>query len=223
MSETHSADIQGMMDRSRIDPAVRDYIEACVEFHTFPAAGLLLGVFMVDLALEKLGAKPGDRLYAVSETPKCLPDALQVITHCTYGNHRLRVIDTGRFSITVNRFSEGRTAPGVRVYMDARKLAAYPTLKSWFTNDKSYRGGVDGGALLEEILSAGRGVLSWEPVNVRFTPKQKWSPAPCAVCGELVPSNTLEGGVCRGCGSLAYYEKGDTAGEKGRGKAGPSN
>jgi len=61
-----------------------------------PGGRLVLGAFMVDLALEKLGAKPGDRLYAVSESPKCLPDAVQVITHCTYGNHRLRVINTGR-------------------------------------------------------------------------------------------------------------------------------
>lgn len=211
MSEEHSTDIHEIMDKYHIDQSVRGYIEDCVKFHTFPAAGLLLGVFMVDLALEKLGAKPGDRLYAVSESPKCLPDAVQVITHCTYGNHRLRIIDTGRFSITINRFSEGKTAPGVRVYVDAKKLSAYPTLKAWYTNDPSYKGGVDGKDLLEEIIEAGRRILSWEPVNVKFTPKQKWNSARCSSCGEMVPSNTLENGVCRACGSMAYYEKGKSA------------
>ncbi|WP_254591167.1 FmdE family protein [Methanocella conradii] len=205
MRDEGSVDIYGLMEASRIGERLKGYIMDCVRFHTFPAAGLILGVFMVDLALEKLGAKPGDRLYAVSESPKCLPDAVQVITHCTYGNHRLRVIDTGRFSIALNRFSEGRTAPGVRVFIDAKKVAAYPTLYAWYTND--YNGGADGKALLEEILKAGRSVLSWEYVNVRFTPKEKWRPVKCPSCGELVPENRLENGVCRACGSMAYYER----------------
>ena len=207
MSDKNSTDIHELMEACRINERVRGYITDCVKFHTFPAAGLLLGVFMVDLALEKLGAKPGDRLYAVSESPKCLPDAVQVITHCTYGNHRLRVIDTGRFSITVNRFAEGTTARGVRVHIDAKKVAAHPTLRAWYTNDPSYRGGVDGQNLLEEILEAGRSVLSWEYVNVRFTPKEKWSSVKCPACGEMVPGNTLENGVCRACGRLAYYDR----------------
>ncbi len=207
MSDGHSTDINMLMEASHTSERVRSYIADCVKFHTFPAAGLLIGVFMVDLVLEKLGAKPGERLYAVSESPKCLPDAIQVITHCTYGNHRLRVIDTGRFSITVNRYSEGRTARGVRVYIDAKKVYAYPTLNAWYTNDPDYRGGVDGKGLLEEILEAGRSVLSWEHVDVRFTPKVKWNSVKCPSCGEMVPGNTLENGVCRACGSMAYYER----------------
>lgn len=209
MNNEHSNDIHELMEKYHVDPRVRGYIDDCVEFHTFPAAGLLLGVFMVDLALEKLGVKPGGRLYAVTESPKCLPDAVQVITHCTYGNHRLRVINTGRFSITINRFSEGKTAPGVRVYIDAKKASAYPTLYAWYINDPSYRGGVDGEDLLKEIIEAGRSVLSWEYVSVRFTPKEKWDSAKCLSCGEMVPSSTLESGVCRACGSMAYYDKGE--------------
>jgi formylmethanofuran dehydrogenase subunit E len=212
MSGKEHADIQELMDRYGIEGRVRGYIEDCVKFHTFPAAGLILGVFMVDLALEKLGAKPGDKLYAVAESPKCLPDPAQVIIHCTYGNHRLRVIDTGRFAITINRFSEGTSAPGVRVFIDAKKVSEYPTLNAWYTNDPSYKGGVDSHDLLEEILDAGRKVLSWERVNVRFTPKAKWSSAKCPSCGEMVPANTLENGVCRACGSLAYYDAEKKAG-----------
>jgi len=91
--------------------------------------------------------------------------------------------------------------------LDAGKVSAYPTLNAWYTNDPSYRGGVDGKGLLEEILEAGRDVMSWERVNVRFTPKEKWNPVTCPACGEMVPSNTLENGVCRACGSMAYYDK----------------
>jgi formylmethanofuran dehydrogenase subunit E len=207
MSEDRTTDISTLMDKYKVNERVRGYIVDCVKFHTFPAAGLLLGVFMVDLALEKLGAKPGDKLYAVSETVKCLPDAAQVIIHCTYGNHRLRVINTGRFSLTVNRFSPGQTAPGIRVFIDAGKVEAYPTLCAWYSNDPSYKGGVDGRDLLEEIFEAGRNILSWERVNVHFTPKEKWKSVKCPSCGEMVPENTLESGVCRACGSLAYYDR----------------
>jgi formylmethanofuran dehydrogenase subunit E len=206
MSEKKSVDIDELMEKNHLSGRVRRYITECVKFHTFPAAGLLLGVFMVDLALDKLGARPGDRLYAVSESPKCLPDAIQVITHCTYGNHRLRIIDTGRFSITVNRYSEGDTAPGVRVFMDEKKVRAYPTLNAWYTNDPNYKGGVDGKDLLEEVLDAGRSILSWECVNVRFMPKKKWKAVRCPSCGEMVPENTLEDGACKACGSMAYYD-----------------
>lgn len=206
MSDKNSEDIQALMKEYHTGERIKRYITDCVKFHTFPAAGLLLGVFMVDLALEKLGAKPGDRLYAVSESQKCLPDAVQVITHCTYGNHKLRVINTGRFSITINRFSEGRSAHGVRVFVVAEKTKAYPTLHAWYTNDPSYKGGVDGQDLLRDILAAGKDILSWEYVNVRFTPKEKWNSVACPSCGEMVPENTLEDGKCRACGSMAYYD-----------------
>ena len=196
-----------MMSRCKVDSRVQDYIRRCVAFHTFPAAGLLIGTFMVDLALEKLGAKPGDKLYAVSETPKCAPDPLQVLLGCTMGNHRLRIINTGRYAITLNRFSEGIAADGIRVYVDKEKVRKYPTLHLWYTNDPGYKGGVSATELLEEIFCAGRDILSWEPVKVKFAPKEKWKSAVCKSCGEMVPENTLENGVCKGCGSQAYYEK----------------
>jgi formylmethanofuran dehydrogenase subunit E len=201
--------LEGLMEKHHVSADVRNYIGDCVKFHTFPAAGLLLGVFMVDLALDKLGAKPGDKLYAVSETGKCLPDAAQVILHTTYGNHRLRVINTGRFSVTINRFAEGNSAPGVRVFVDVEKLKPYPTLYAWYTNDPNYKGGVDGGDLLDDIMAAGRNALSFERVNVRFEPKEKWTSARCSSCGEMVPANTMDKGVCSACGSMAYYDKAD--------------
>ncbi|MCD1294279.1 formylmethanofuran dehydrogenase [Methanocella sp. CWC-04] len=207
MEEYDLKDLKIKMDNLEVDEKIKEYISECVKFHTFPAAGLLISTFMVDLALEKLGAVPGERLYAVSETAKCAPDALQVIIHCTYGNHRLRVIDTGRFAITVNRFSEDKTAPGIRVYIDAEKVKKYPTLNLWYRNDPAFKGGVAGSDLLDEILTAGKDILSWYPVNVRFTPKQKWSSTTCPRCGEMVPENTIENGVCRGCGALSYYDK----------------
>ncbi len=205
---THTdGNLDEAMSRCKVNERMQGYLRRCIAFHTFPAAGLLIGTFMVDLALEKLGAKPGDKLYAVSETPKCAPDPLQVLLGCTMGNHRLRIINTGRYAITLNRFSEGTTADGIRVYVDKEKVRKYPTLHLWYTNDPGYKGGVSAKELLEEILCAGRDILSWEQVNVKFTPKEKWKSAVCLSCGEMVPENTLENGVCKGCGSQSYYEK----------------
>lgn len=204
------SELDRLMERCGVDARVQDYIRRCVAFHTFPAAGLLIGAFMVDLALEKLDAKPGDRLYAVSETHKCAPDALQVILGTTMGNHRLRLVNTGRFAITINKHSEGTTADGVRVSIDAERVKKYPVLNLWYTNNPGYKGGVDSPKLQEEILCAGRDILAWAPVKVRFTPKEKWASRTCPSCGEMAPSHTFEGDVCSGCGSKAYYDKATT-------------
>jgi formylmethanofuran dehydrogenase subunit E len=60
--------------------------------------------------------------------------------------------------------------------------------------------------LLDEIFRAGRQILSYTRVRVKVTPKKKWHSASCSVCGETVPGDMLEGSICAGCGSLAYYE-----------------
>jgi formylmethanofuran dehydrogenase subunit E len=183
------------------------YIARCVEFHTFAAPGLLLGVFMVDYALELLGASPGEKLYGACETTKCAPDPLQVITHCTTGNHRLQVVPIGRFAITMNRPAEGPYADGVRIYLDRGKVSCFPLLDAWFANDPSFDQFRMYKPLVDEILLAGRAPFSYQRVRVRVSPREKWHSVICPECGEPVPDNLLESGHCKGCGSLAYYEK----------------
>jgi formylmethanofuran dehydrogenase subunit E len=189
-----------------IDSKMADYFSRCIEFHTYPAPGLLIGVFMVDYALELLGATPKEKLYSVCETTKCLPDPLQVITHCTTGNHRLIVIPIGRFAITLNRPSDGPTADGVRVYVDRDKISNYKVLSRWYMNSPEFNPRTSKKALTEEILNAGRNILSHEKVRVTVTPKQKWNSATCSSCGEMIPKDLLEADICKGCGSLRYYE-----------------
>ncbi len=105
---------------------VQEYMIRCTEFHTAPAPGVLIGAIMVDYALELLEANPEEKLFAVCETPKCLPDTLQVIAHSTTGNGRLTVLPIGKFAITVNRASDSSTAEGVRVWVDSEKLKKFP-------------------------------------------------------------------------------------------------
>ena len=101
------------------------------EFHTYPARGVLIGAFMVDYAMELLGVTKGQKLYGVCETTKCLPDTLQVLSHITIRNNRLKIMSTRKFAITTNLSSENATADAVRVYMDMEKLKIYPTIDIW--------------------------------------------------------------------------------------------
>jgi formylmethanofuran dehydrogenase subunit E len=189
-------------------PRLRDYVKRCVAFHGHPAPGLIIGVFMVDLALELLGATPEDRIYAVCETRKCAPDPLQVIAGCTVGNLRLRVLPIGRFAITMNVFSKGPLVEGVRVFVDSSKLEGYPAIHSWYMHSPKFEKSQEA-SLVEDILTVGRGILSHERVRLKIIPKADWHPETCPSCGELIPDNMLVDGACVGCGSLAYYEKGE--------------
>jgi len=199
-------ELEALMEGNGTEERIREYVRGAVRFHSFAPPGLLIGVFMVDLALEKLGMEPNDKLYAVAETSKCAPDAVQVITHATVGNHRLRIIESGRFSITLNKPSSAKEAEGIRVYIDAAKINAYPALNQWYMNDPAFKRVTDGNAVYDEILRGGRNILSWEPVRVLVPSKAQWEAVTCLVCGELVPDNLLEDGTCVICAATKYYK-----------------
>jgi len=93
------------MDYYQLPSRIRDYVLRTASFHSYASPGVLIGVFMVDYALDLLGAEPGEKLFAVCETHKCVPDALQVIAGCTTGNNRLRLVPIGKFALTLSRGS----------------------------------------------------------------------------------------------------------------------
>ncbi|MFA4860711.1 FmdE family protein [Methanoregula sp.] len=190
-----------------VSPHLTQEILRVSEFHTYPAPGVLIGAFMVDYALELLGVTPDKKLYGVCETPKCLPDALQVIAHCTTGNNRLKVVPIGKFAITLNAPSESDTADAVRVYVDLDKLKKFPTIDTWYANSPAYDKHTMKGLLQEEIFRAGRQILSSEQVRVTVHKKKKWISVSCKCCGETVPDYLIEGEQCGACGSMKYYER----------------
>ena len=199
--------LETLMDNYGTEERIREYIRRCVSFHGFAPPGLLIGVFMVDLALEELGASPNEKLYAVAETPKCAPDAVQVVTSATMGNSRLRIIETGKFSVTLNRGSTEARADGIRVYVDATKIRRYPTLDLWYTNDPRYKSVDEKDRVYDEILQAGRSILSWERVKVSVPQKAVWQAVQCPVCKEMVPDYLVEDGVCISCAGTSYYDR----------------
>lgn len=199
--------LASVMEGHHISPHLQDQIQQLSAFHTYPAPGVLIGAFMVDYALELLNADPSRKLYGVCETPKCLPDALQVIAHCTTGNNRLRVIPIGKFAITLNGPSDKETTEAVRVYVDLKKLKKYSIIDIWYANSPAYDKHTMKDRLQDEIFRAGRDILSFEKVQVGVTAKKKWKSVTCPGCGETIPDYLIVDGHCAACGSKKYYEE----------------
>ncbi len=76
-----------------------EYIDMIKSFHGYVAPGLVLGGFMVDLAYQN--CPQGEFFDTLCETRACLPDAIQLLTPCTVGNGWLRIIDLGKFALTL--------------------------------------------------------------------------------------------------------------------------
>ena len=209
--EVISKTMDARMEANNLSGKMKEYIHKCVVFHSSPAPGVLIGAFMVDYAMDLLSVTPDMKLYAVCETPKCAPDALQVIAHCTTGNNRLRVVPIGKFAITINaathEATNDNTAMAVRVYVDLNKLKKFPVIDKWYANSPAFDKPTMKDTLQSEIFRAGREILSFERVRVAIIHKIKWESVTCQCCGETVPDYLAMDGRCGGCGSMNYYEK----------------
>ena len=171
-----------------------EYLEQVRRFHGHTAPGVLVGGFMVDLALKNL--PEGECFDALCETPACLPDAVQLLTPCTVGNGWLKVVNLGRYAITLYEKFGGE---GVRVYVDAAKIDAWPELKAWYYKHKPKKE-QDFDRLMAEIRDAGAGICSMK--TVRLDPdfikvRHRKGFRICVMCGEAYP--LTDGAICRGC------------------------
>ena len=170
------------------------------DFHGYPAPGLLLGVRMVSTAMENL---PEDILFdAISETSSCLPDAVQLLTLCTIGNSWLKVLDLGRYALTLY---DKHTGKGIRVGIDPQKLKNLPELQTWLYK-LTPKPEQDTPALIHEIQRSGSEIFKIETVVVSeryLGKKSKGDIANCPVCHEAYPKT--HGSICRACQGRAPY------------------
>lgn len=180
-----------------------EYLQVVKSFHGSPAPGLIIGGFIVDLALKRL--PDGELFDALCETPVCLPDAVQILTPCTIGNGWLKILDFGRFAVTLY---EKRGGEGVRVYLDLGKVASWPEINGWFLRRKP-RQEQDPDRLMAQLKQAGPGLLSHERVRVapEALRREKLGPvAMCPACGEAFP--LAHGPCCRACQGQSPYLRG---------------
>ncbi len=169
-------------------------------FHGYTAPGLAAGGIMVDLALSRM---PGGVLFeAVSETRNCLPDAVQLLTPCTVGNGWLKIINLGRFALSLYDKKSGK---GIRVFVDAQKIRAWPEVEAWLFKLKAKRE-QDGQLLLEQIRQAGPELYGIETVIVQpqfLGKRHRGGIGCCKLCGEPYPIN--DGAICRACAGETPY------------------
>ena len=202
----HADDFDARIMACGVPEPMRTYLSRCGQFHSSPAPGLLVGAFMVDYALELLGASPDEKLFAVCETPKCLPDAPQVIAHWT-AEWPAKVLPIGRFALSLNKSTDNPTADAVRVFVDMDKIQQFPVIDLWFSNSLQFNKHTQGTDLQEQIFVAGRKILSSEKVKVPVTFKEPWKPVVCPSCKETVPDYLVVDGKCGACGPMKYYVK----------------
>jgi formylmethanofuran dehydrogenase subunit E len=188
--------------------SVDDYMRLAKSFHGSIAPGLLVGGYMVDLAVKQMDE--GILFDAISETSSCLPDAIQLLTPCTTGNGWLRIMDFGRFALSIYNKESGE---GVRVTLNYRSLDEWGEIKTWFFRLKPKRE-QDTAALRDQIIEANYDLLSLNKIVIRkdFLPqkKNKGTIKICAGCGEPYKGNEDKlCGACQGINPLQifqYYE-----------------
>jgi formylmethanofuran dehydrogenase subunit E len=175
-----------------------EYVDRVTRFHGYPAPGVIVGGFMVERAYHNL---PEEGLYdALCETTKCLPDSIQLLTPCTIGNGWLTIVNIGRYALALYDKSTGE---GVRVFVDSKKLEAWPELKSWFFKLKPKKE-QDRDLLTIEIKEAGSSICSVQRIRMaeRFYIKQRHRGdfAVCPSCHEGYPEN--DGSLCKVCAGI---------------------
>jgi formylmethanofuran dehydrogenase subunit E len=62
---------------------------------------------------------------AVAETRACLPDAVQLLTSCTIGNGWLKVLNLGRFALSLY---DKYQVEGIRVNLDPAMVKDFPEI-----------------------------------------------------------------------------------------------
>jgi formylmethanofuran dehydrogenase subunit E len=171
-----------------------EFVDLVSFFHGYSAPGVIIGGFMVDLAYRHLPQR--GFFDAVCETPKCLPDSVQLLTPCTFGNGWLTVVNTGRYALMLY---DKETGDGVRVFIDPTRLNGWSEIRSWFFKLKQKKD-QNNLLLMREIREAGADICDFQTGRVadRFLRKtQRRGSAICPYCREAYPID--DGPICLGC------------------------
>ncbi len=181
--------------------SIDDYIHLIKSFHGNLAPGLIIGGFMVDMARAGL---PEEVLFdAISETGTCLPDAIQLLTPCTIGNGWLRIMNFGRYALSLYDKYEGT---GVWVFMDSKKVEDWSEIRDWFFKIKP-RKEQDVVKLRDQIIEAGTEILSLQKIVIDQSflgKKGKGAIGKCPSCTEAYPIK--DGPTCLACQGGSPYK-----------------
>jgi formylmethanofuran dehydrogenase subunit E len=179
---------------------IEKYLDVVQSFHGYIAPGVVLGGFMVNYAKSKM--PEGVLFKAICETPACLPDAVQLLTPCTTGNDRLKIINLGRYALSLYDTEKG---DGFRVFLLPQKIDEHSEIKAWFFKLKP-KPEQNMDLLLAQIREAGETLCGIHPIHVRpelLIKEKRGEIVMCPRCQEAYP--VKDGGVCRGCQGQSPY------------------
>lgn len=187
-------------DRRILGEPVDEFFIRMEEFHGYRSPGILVGGLMMEAALKRTGPVP--YLNVVTETVVCLPDAVQLLTPCTYGNGFLQVLDWGKFALTAYDRDSLR---GARAWLNHDLLTDYPLINGWFERTGEKREKPPFSQLAEEILSARPELIRCQQVKLPH-PLKNTRPMPTGCCSKCGESYTLHhGSLCPACQGKSYY------------------
>jgi formylmethanofuran dehydrogenase subunit E len=190
-----------------VEEREEDPLDLAISLHGHLAPGLALGVRMTRLAMERLGARKGEKnLIGVAETSRCLADALQVTSGCTLGHANAFVENYGKLALSLARAD---TRKGIRVSLREEASGFAPLMRKWMMRE--------GRLTKEEERELGLRLLELEEryfdiqaIELLLSHAFERSPIQkCARCGDLIPEAAAVGRggetLCRFCAGETYY------------------
>ncbi|HEY9206589.1 MAG TPA: FmdE family protein [Candidatus Methanoperedens sp.] len=182
-------------------------IELAIALHGHLAPGIALGLRMTDLALSRLDRKKGDKhLIGISETARCLADAMQAATGCTLGHGNAFVEDQGKLAITIGDAITGR---GVRVGLRENAATFSGLMYKWMMRSGKLTHAEEE-ELGNQLLNLNEEFLRFQDVKICRKPDfEKSTIVKCERCGELIPESLTvkedEKFFCRACTGDVYF------------------
>ncbi len=183
-------------------------VSLAIDLHGHLAPGIALGLRMSEIALSRTNTKKGDKhLIGISETARCLADAMQAATGCTLGHGNACVEDYGKLALTIG---DVRTKKGVRIALkeDANKHSSL--MNKWMmrlgklTHEEEEELGM-------QLLDMDEKFLLVQDVEInRDQNFEKSRIVTCRECGNLIPESLTENMenevYCKACRGTAYYK-----------------
>src|SRR3972149_3896390 len=182
-------------------------VNLAIDLHGHLAPGIALGLRMSEIALSRMNTKKGDKyLIGISETARCLADAMQAATGCTLGHGSAFVEDYGKLALTLGDI---RTKKGVRVALkdDANK---HSTLMNKWMMRLGKLSHEEEDELGMQLLDMEEKRFFIQDVEInRGQNFEKKKIIQCGDCGELIPESLTERKenkiYCKSCRGTAYY------------------
>ncbi len=183
-------------------------IELAVALHGHLAPGIALGIRMSEIALLHLNTKKGDKhLIGISETARCLADAVQAAAGCTPGHGNMYVEDYGKLAITIGDI---RTKRGVRVALRADAGNFSALMNKWMMR-LGRLSHEEEDELSKRLLDMDKEYFLVQDIAIERSQNFENSAiARCPVCSEYIPENLVEKKddkvYCKACGGNRYYK-----------------